>query len=555
MKDKKTTKKDLKEKEEREFLSGRICGIVSNMTEQAIEHYLNVLKINPDRIDVHFLLGQVYVQHAVRYFERVVAFNPDDAEALWYLGDAKATTGYCRHACMELEKALEINPDNADACYDLSNNYRKTGEHEKAAEYLQKAMDIEAKTAATLRNLPQASVAGTTQDNLPAATKIKKAKALYNKGMVHQEQDNHTQAIKCFQAAMKANPACADACYRLALSYDARHNRDLLRQYCMKAIEIDPAHTEAWLTLADMFKYSDDEIYLQCLLRAAETEARDETIDEIIRMYKKRGDREQVIAWYQKRLEKNPCDAAVLDRFALEYRDQNQPEKAIACFRKILENHPQDARAYVKMGYIYADAGDENSAAECFRQAAQGGDRRAQAWLAGDEVSKSRKAKFATLVKKCTWAAVEPVFIKEHLKWKKDTNACGLIFHQLQRLTPVENGDAMTIHIHQDDYKYVRAYKNHPQTPEDDIAYGIEMAPWEECLGMDVAGTTIEDYSDEEIISHCLWEITFYGYSQKSIQRKRGNLRKQVDECNKSTKDNKFPEIKKELKNIKKSKK
>ncbi|MDR1895534.1 MAG: tetratricopeptide repeat protein [Prevotellaceae bacterium] len=552
MKKKKNIEENLKEKEEREFSFGRLYGIASNTTEQAIEHYLNVLKINPDRIDVHFLLGKAYVQHAVRYFERVIAFNPDDADAHCYLGNAKATAGHCWHACRELEKVFEINPDDADACYDLSNNYRKTGEHDKAAEYLQKAMDIETKMEETLRNLPQASFAGMAQDNLPAATKIKKAKTLYNKGMAHQEQDNHTQAIKCFQAAIKANPACADACYRLALSYDKRRNRYLLQQYCLKAIEINPAHTDAWLKLANMVR-DDDAIYLQYLQKVVEIEARDETIDEMIGIYKKRGDSEQVIACYQKRLEKHPGDTAVLDRFALEYRAQNQPEKAIDCFRKILENHPQYARAYVKMGYIYADMGDENNAAECFRQAEQLGNLRARAWLAGDEISKSRKAKFATLVKKCTWAAVEPVFVKEYPKLEKDTNDYDLIFYQLQNLTPVENGEDMSIHIHQDDHKYVMAYKNHPQTPEEDQTYDLSLTPWGDWLGMDIAGITIEDYSDEEIISHCLWEMTFYGYSQKSIQKEVEGWRKSEKETQEA--EQKFPNVKKELKNAKKLKK
>jgi tetratricopeptide (TPR) repeat protein len=552
MKDKKNIQKDPKQKEDREFLCGWLWGNMSNRTERGIEHCLNVLKTNPDRIDVHFLLGEVYLNHAARYFEKVVIFNPNDADAYYCLGNAKAAAGYCWHACRELEKAIEINPGDADACYDLSNNYRKIGEHDKAAEYLQKAIDIEKKMAETIRNLPQASFAGIAQSNLPTATNIKKAKTLYNKGIAHQKRDNHTQAIKCFQEAIKSNPACADAYYRLALSHDKRHNRYFLRQYCMKAIEIDPAHTEAWLKLADIFKYKEDEIYLQFLQRAAETEARDEILDEMIRMYKKRADGEQVIACYQKRLEKHPGDTAILDRFALEYRAQNQAEKAIDCFREILGNNPQYTRAYIKMGYIYADMGDENSAAECFRQAAQSGNLRAQSWLAGDEISKSRKAKFAELIKKYTWATVEPVFIKEYPKWKKATNDYDLIFRQLQNLTTVKGRDDMTIHIHYDGHIDIRAYENHPQTPEDDKGYGITITPWEECLGMDVAGTTIEDYSDEEIISHCLWEITFYGYSQETIKKtvdEWRNVEKEIKEAKQ-----KFPDVKTELKNIKTSK-
>ncbi|MDR1895941.1 MAG: tetratricopeptide repeat protein [Prevotellaceae bacterium] len=555
MKDKKNTQKklnDLKEKEENEFLSGMYCGHASNTTERAIEHYLNVLKINPNRIDAHFLLGELYLHHAVRYFERVVAFNPEDADAHCCLGNAKAAAGYCWHARRELETALEINPDDANVCYDLSNNYRKTSEHDKAAEYLQKAMNMETKTKETLRNLPQASFAGMAQNNLPTATKIKKAKTLYNKGVAHQKQENHTQAIKYFQEALKANPACADACYRLALSYDRRNSHYLLLKYCMKTVEINPAHTDAWLKLSHLV-WDNEAIYLQYLQKVVEIEFHDETIDRMISIYKKRGDSEQVIACYQKLLEKYPGDTIVIDSLAFEYRARNQPEKAIACFREISENNPQYARARVKMGYIYADTGDENSAVECFRQAAQSDNRRALAWLAGDKISKSRKAKLATLVKRYKWEDIEPVFIEEYQGWKKAANVYGLIFHQLQNITPVEDRDDMSIHIHPNEHNHVDAYKNHPQTPEEDQAYGLSIAPWGDWLGIDIAGTTIEDYSDEEIISHCLWEMTFFGYSQKTVQKTVDgwqNAEKEIQEENQ-----KLPDVEKELENIKKSKK
>ncbi|MDR1919363.1 MAG: hypothetical protein LBQ65_06925, partial [Tannerellaceae bacterium] len=143
-------------------------------------------------------------------------------------------------------------------------------------------------------------------------------------------------------------------------------------------------------------------------------------------------------------------------------------------------------------------------------------------------------------------------FIKAYPKWEKDTNAYDLIFRQLQNLTPIKDRDDMSIHIHSA-HNYVNAYKNHPQTPEEENAYCIAITPWGEWLGMDIAATTIEDYSDEEIISHCLWEMTFYGYSQENIQKKAkrwGNAEKEIQE-----KEQKFPDVKKEIKNTKKLKK
>ena len=42
---------------------------------------------------------------------------------------------------------------------------------------------------------------------------------------------------------------------------------------------------------------------------------------------------------------------------------------------------------------------------------------------------------------------------------------------------------------------------------------------WTKWLGMEIDPETVARYSEPEIIGHCLWEMTFYGFSREKIQK------------------------------------
>jgi tetratricopeptide (TPR) repeat protein len=493
--------------EESEFSYARFLGMASNCTEQAIESYLNVLKLNPDRIDVYYNLGQVYLRHALRHFKKVTMFNPDDAEAHVYLGKIQADMGYYWQANENFQKAIALNPDYVDAYFGLSAGYSKEGKHDEAAEYLQKALEIKKRLGNCYRNLPQIIVC--TGNNLPEKT----VNDDLDKGIALQEQENHTQAIRYFQKMIEANPNDAEGYYYLGLSHDDRQNNTLSMLCFKRAIEINPNHQKAWLKLADKLQMNKD-IYLQYLQKIVSIGVCDEAVDSMLAIYGEQKNDDKVIECYQKLVEWHPKDIQILDRLAREYRRQNNPDEVINCYRKILKLKPRFAKVYNKLGFIYQSQNKTEQAVECFRKAAKMGNRRAEEWLTEDNMTKGQRITFAGLVNKYSWEELEPVFVKKYPKWKKNTSAYKVIFTELQSLRPDNNAD-MTIHIDGDD-NHVHAYNNNPQKEQYSCSIGV--SPWEECLGMDIAGETIENYSDEEIIIHILWEITFYGYSQEGIR-------------------------------------
>lgn len=61
-------------------------------------------------------------------------------------------------------------------------------------------------------------------------------------------------------------------------------------------------------------------------------------------------------------------------------------------------------------------------------------------------------------------------------------------------------------------------------------SWAIEFVPWAEWLGMTLSSNTLKQFSELEIISHCLYEMTFMGYDEKEIQKQLSIIKTTVEE-------------------------
>lgn len=100
-----------------------------------------------------------------------------------------------------------------------------------------------------------------------------------------------------------------------------------------------------------------------------------------------------------------------------------------------------------------------------------------------------------------------------------------------------ENGD-VGIEISGEDGTVLRDMPDfkHMGIPENDVRalqpvqYGIEFRPWPEWLGMGIKPHTAEEYSPEEVLAHCLWEMTYISFDETEIQGTIGELTQKVDD-------------------------
>lgn len=97
----------------------------------------------------------------------------------------------------------------------------------------------------------------------------------------------------------------------------------------------------------------------------------------------------------------------------------------------------------------------------------------------------------------------------------------------------------------------IRVYKYHDNFAEEDedkdyvsvdgykkgstkYGYALDFTPFEIWLGMDVLKKSLDEFPELDIVTHCLWEMTFHGYSNKQIKKQSDKLLKIAGEYEKN---------------------
>lgn len=70
-------------------------------------------------------------------------------------------------------------------------------------------------------------------------------------------------------------------------------------------------------------------------------------------------------------------------------------------------------------------------------------------------------------------------------------------------------------------------------------SYALEFEEWEKWLGMDLAPETTLNFSDLEIIAHCLYEMTFIGYNEEEIKEQFNTINDRIEDYKNLTKEEK----------------
>lgn len=64
--------------------------------------------------------------------------------------------------------------------------------------------------------------------------------------------------------------------------------------------------------------------------------------------------------------------------------------------------------------------------------------------------------------------------------------------------------------------------------------YALEYSPFEEWLGMEIEDKTLKEYPEPFIIVHCLWEMTFCGFTNQDIKNRLDEIDNIADTINKT---------------------
>jgi hypothetical protein len=153
------------------------------------------------------------------------------------------------------------------------------------------------------------------------------------------------------------------------------------------------------------------------------------------------------------------------------------------------------------------------------------------------------------LIKSYNWLSVELTLLKLYPDQDKLLDEYRNVYEKLKLTEPADYKELEIVLTEYDNdpnfesdketYVDVSGQKKIPNLNDITSGYAIEFLEWEKWLGMDLSKETIKNFSDLEIIAHCLYEMTFVDYYEEAIQGQFKSLNDNLEEYKKLTKEEK----------------
>jgi hypothetical protein len=157
--------------------------------------------------------------------------------------------------------------------------------------------------------------------------------------------------------------------------------------------------------------------------------------------------------------------------------------------------------------------------------------------------------KLYELIKSNNWLSVELTLLKLYPDQDKMLDEYRSVYEKLKITEPADYEELEIILTEyncdpnfasdKETYVDVSGQKKIPDTDEITNGYAIEFLEWDKWLAMELAAETTKNFSDLEIIAHCLYEMTFVDYGEEAIQEKLKSFTDTVEEYKKLTDEEK----------------
>jgi len=124
---------------------------------------------------------------------------------------------------------------------------------------------------------------------------------------------------------------------------------------------------------------------------------------------------------------------------------------------------------------------------------------------------------FQEHINTCTFQELIPLLLKLYDE-RNHTASFKMVFDELRLRKAVVSPVKIHIYLNKwddDEPEYIAVDCIDPDKPDE--LYSFASYPWDESLGMEVFPEEDVHLSNAEIAAHCLWEMTFYGFSENQI--------------------------------------
>ncbi len=266
---------------------------------------------------------------AEQQYRAILGTDPEQPDALHYLGVIGLQTGHFEAAVELLERAVRARPDAIDAIVNLGNGLTAVGRFSEAVEQLERALALGPPTATLLANL----------------------------GGALAQLGRYADAVERYEGALAIEPGLAETRRSLAdaLVETGRPNDALVE--IQKAIAAGPPSLPMQVSLGNILAAT--------------------------------GRGEDAIRCFQEILANRPDIAPVRGNLANVLRQLGRLEEAIEHYEQVLELQPDHVETHHNLGLAYQDLGDKDAALAAYRKAVTLDPKAAQSWHGIAMVSKN----------------------------------------------------------------------------------------------------------------------------------------------------------------------
>ncbi len=276
--------------------------------------YREMLAVDPENIDALHFLGVISHQRgehgrAAELISRALSRNPSNAPAHNNLGNALGGQGKLNEAVASYLNALALDPDYVDALVNLGAALRAQGKPDRALACYKRALALAPNAPAARAGLQdvlrdQSNVGGAALHHERAPTlEPESFEWHFDQGNSHKDQDQWDEAVASYEKALSLVPDSPPAYVNLGNVLNVQGKPDQAITCYRKALVLDPDLLEAHYNLAGVL------------------------------------------------------------------RDQNRLNEAIPCYEKVIALRPDLPEAHYGLGHVFRNQGRLNEGLDCNKKA------------------------------------------------------------------------------------------------------------------------------------------------------------------------------------------
>ncbi len=228
--------------------------------EEAVAHYVEALRIQPDFVEAHnnlgiALAGQGKIEEAIAHYVEALRIQPDFVGAHTNLGVALAGQGKIEEAIAHYVEALRIQPDYVEARNNLGVALAGQGKIQEAIAHYREALRIAPEFAKTHYNLGVALAGqGRIQEAIARYVEALRIQPDYveahnNLGVALAGQGRIQEAIAHFAEALRIQPDFVEAHNNLGVALAGQGRIQEAIAHYVEALRLKPDYAEAHINL------------------------------------------------------------------------------------------------------------------------------------------------------------------------------------------------------------------------------------------------------------------------------------------------------------------